>query len=1554
MAVRRGEVAFLRGKRVLPRDVFNRRIDRSIDSPCAVAGSLEDLLFIPMHWTIMRNRAIAFLLTTVGSAFTLLSAEPGRFETIFFVATNGTDAASGRVAEPRAGTKDGPLQSVGGALREAQKFKQAKPDEPIVIEIAQGRYELSETIRLTPADSGLTIRANPGSAPILSGGRRILGWRRDPVRPGLWNVTLDDVRAGKWYFHQLFVDGERAQRARTPNNGYLRATGPLGTGATIELPFKPGDMKAEWSTHPDVQLKILMKWTDLHVPILAVDASKNVARLAGGPRAAWMDETDARYWVENTPDALDSPGEWYLERRTGQLSYWAPDGVDPNQITIVAPRLREIVRVEGDSVSGEPVRGVRIVGLTLTDTDYVLSPQGLISPQAAVPIRGCFRATHAVEGRLEHCTIQNHGGYAIDLGRGTQFWHITGNAVHNIGGGGIRIGEPEDLNPRPFDACHSHDVTDNVLAELGRVFAPACGVILFQSGSNHIAHNHIRDLFYTGISVGWNWGYAETPCRANVIEFNRVEQIGQKRLSDMGGIYTLGPQPGTVIRNNLFRDVESYQYGGWALYTDEGSTGILIENNVGYRCSDAGFHQHYGRDNLIRNNLLAWNQRHSVMRTRTEPHRSFTFSQNVIIADSGTLLGGNWEGTPNSFLSDSNVWFDVRLSTNTTTVPFASQSWSEWQARGQDAHSIIADPLLIDSKRPELGLKPDSPAFALGFKQIDLSALGPRYPAGVIRHLGPRRVLYNFDGDSCLTTKADSKAPVAVNRDDVKQLIAEVAYDGSRVDTVLVCVNAQVMYYPTKVGTMRGTLSTPEERTKWPASEQQRFRNLQAFFESGVDPYAVMLAEAKRRGREALLTFRMNDDHGNDFLRTQFLVDHPEWRLGSEPYRGKGAMDFGREEVRDYTYRLIEEAVRRYDCDGIELDFNRFPMFFKDGSTEERVAKMNSLVKRVRTMLNNVSRERDHRLVLAVRVPSNYGRTPPTPETVRQLGCDVPAWVRFGWVDFVAVSEFLFERGDLPITAWKQAITTVPVYGGIECTKGGGQKNLTADEYRRAGKELIKNSSDGVYLFNFFTSRELGEKAYEPPFEVLRDLAHIAPVLNIGSRLEPFVDRHLIDRLEGTTLTLHAPVKVPRPKNPLVGVYATVIKDGDLYRAVYRGTDPLYRGGDYDGNPGETTCYAESTDGHEWTFPKLALQEVSGTRANNSILRESPFCHNFSPFLDSRPDVPANQRFKAIAGLYDSAVRAVQKATPGAAEGIKGGLYTFASPDCIHWQRVSNEPVLPLTEFGLDSQNVAFWSPVEKLYVCCLRTWKNGLRSISRATSTDFVAWSKPIAFVQNLPDEHLYTSQTHPYFRAPHVLIALPTRYMESRGSSTEILFMSARSLDRYERPFAEAFIRPGLDPARWGNRANYAALNVVPTSSEEMSIYHVGSGDRYVLRTDGFASVHAGADRGEMVTTPFRFDGQQLVLNAGTAASGEVRCEIQSMHGTPIAGFSLADCEPFVGDKIEHPVQWKAWRRPGRDPNLGALAGVPVRLRFVLRDADLYAIQFRLDPSAVARQAH
>jgi len=655
-------------------------------------------------------RLLPFLLG-LGGALPLAAAT-------LYLAPSGPPNADGSARRP--------FTQVTPALVAARQLQSRAPGEAVTLELSGGRYELSETLRLTPADSGLTLRARASEAVILSGGRRVVGWQRNATQPGLWTVTLPEVRAGQWYFHQLFVNGERTQRARTPNTGYFQTAAALSTGSPIELSFKPGDLKPEWAHLPDARLVMLMKWTDLHLPILSVDATAHLATLPGEPRPHWMDEPDARYWVENVPDALDAPGEWYLDRATGVLRFLAPTGVNPNEAVVVAPRLREIVSVEGDAGGGRAVTGVKFLGLAFTDTDFEMPAKGMISPQSAVPMRGSFRVTHATGGVLEECTLQNLGGYALDLGRGAQHWQIRGNTLRSIAAGGVRIGEPGDRETPPFDACHSHQVTDNEIVQLGRIFAPGCGVIIFQSGTNRIAHNHIADLFYTGVSVGWNWGYQDTPCRANVIEFNLVERAGQGKLSDMGGFYTLGPQPGTVIRNNIFRDVQSYRYGGWALYTDEGSTGIVVENNVAYRCKDAGFHQHYGRDNVIRNNLLAWNQNHSVMRTRVEDHRSFWFTNNVIIASSGTLLGSSWAGTTNQFWSDRNVWFDTRLGEDVTKYEFAGKPWNDWQARGQDQHSVIADPLLVDPQRPELGLKPESPAFRLGYRQIEVSTVGPR------------------------------------------------------------------------------------------------------------------------------------------------------------------------------------------------------------------------------------------------------------------------------------------------------------------------------------------------------------------------------------------------------------------------------------------------------------------------------------------------------------------------------------------------------------------------------------------------------------------------------------------------------------------------------------------------------------------------------------------------------------------------------------------------------------------------------------------------------------
>jgi len=457
-------------------------------------------------------------------------------------------------------------------------------------------------------------------------------------------------------------------------------------------------------------------------------------------------------------------------------------------------------------------------------------------------------------------------------------------------------------------------------------------------------------------------------------------------------------------------------------------------------------------------------------------------------------------------------------------------------------------------------------------------------------------------------------------------------------------------------------------------------------------------------------------------------------------------------------------------------------------------------------------------------------------------------------------------------------------------------------------------------------------------------------VRDIGSRLELFVDDFLIERLNGTQLKLHEPhpagvaLRFDQPWEGSFTGYLTVLKDGDRFRMYYRGLATAGK----DGSTNECTCYAESTDGMVWAKPQLGLFELFGTRSNNVVLAHAaPFSHNFAPFLDTRPGIPASDKFKALAGTSHS------------------GLVAFASGDGLRWHKLRDAPVLAKGAF--DSQNVAFWSEAESRYVAYFRTWTSGefrgFRTVSRATSTNFLDWTSPVEMsLGDTPREHLYTSQTHPYFRASHLYIATPMRFLPGRKALTDeqaaalgvgkgyssdcadAVFMSSRGGNRYTRTFMEAFIRPGPDLGNWASRAGMTAQGVVPTSSIEMSLYkqaHYAQPSahliRYTLRTDGFASVNAPYRGGEMLTKPLKFSGRELVINFATSAAGSVKVELQDADGKPLPGFTLADAREQIGDEIERVVRWDS----GAD--LSRLAGQPIRLRFVMKDADLYSLRFR-----------
>lgn len=464
--------------------------------------------------------------------------------------------------------------------------------------------------------------------------------------------------------------------------------------------------------------------------------------------------------------------------------------------------------------------------------------------------------------------------------------------------------------------------------------------------------------------------------------------------------------------------------------------------------------------------------------------------------------------------------------------------------------------------------------------------------------------------------------------------------------------------------------------------------------------------------------------------------------------------------------------------------------------------------------------------------------------------------------------------------------------------------------------------------------------------------------LAIGNRLELLLDRHLIASSRG--LRHHALSPQPRElvlrfdqpwEGPLSG-YVTALHDPQLgeHRLYYRGHWPAFSDGAAHpfSHAGQCLCVATSSDGIHWQRPQLTLHPLPEAPRNNILLLDRfPHTHNFTPFLDSRPGVPEAERYKALAGGEPEA-----------------GLVAYASADGLRWRLLHAEPVI--TGEGFDSMNVAFWSAHEQCYVAYVRTWTGpdgtGWRTISRATSDDFLHWSS-LREMDYGPGGrvHYYTNQTHPYPGAPHHYLGFAARFMEGRavlsadqaealevhprygGDCSDVVLLTSRGGEQYERCFMEAVIRPQMGIEHWNSRSNYPALGMLQTGPHELSLYlnqcfaqpraHL---QRYTYERDRLACFESGHRNGELLTHPLRLPTGELRLNLATAAAGEALVELQHPDGSPVPGYALVDCDPLIGNDLHLPVRWRG------ESDLAAMAGQVVRLRLRLREARLYALQF------------
>lgn len=666
-----------------------------------------------------------------------------------FVATNGNDVWTGTLSAPNPDRSDGPLATPAVARDRARTLRDKIPRPgQIVIRIRGGTYELREPLTLGVEDSGadgleIVYEAYPNERPVLSGGRRLGPWRSGRFKdrdvwiadlPGEFRALPKEERGS---VRELFVNNARCPLARAPDSGYLEIESmPDGAGKPwneggSSVRFKAADAAA-WADAIGADLVVMNRWVDCHSTIAAIDANTRTATLASKSLHT-LDPNDI-YYLEGAAAFLDAPGEWWPDFDAGLVYYIPREGEQLATANAVIPFLPQILRLVGDPEHNRPIEKIILRDLTFAHARWWFGPPGgpgWASPekrgfvQSAWGVPGAITARGAQRIAFERCTVAHVSTYGVEFGEACRENKLTGCVLMDLGAGGVKIGTTAIPAGDALRTGHN-TIADCEIVAGGKLHHQAIGVWIGQSDANTLSHNRIHEFDYSGISIGWTWGYGPSAADHNMVEFNEVDHLGDRPgnsrppLGDMAGIYTLGGQPGTTIRNNHFHDIAGRSIA-WGIYFDEGSTGVLAENNLVVRTSHGGFHQHYGKDNLVRNNVFVEGGEAQLWRSRAEAHRSFTLERNIIYFTKGKLFANDWSGS--GFDLRTNLYW----SPNSDLLRFpGGLTLEQWQVAGHDAGSRAADPLFVAPDKGDFRLKPDSPALPLGFVPCDWSSVGPR------------------------------------------------------------------------------------------------------------------------------------------------------------------------------------------------------------------------------------------------------------------------------------------------------------------------------------------------------------------------------------------------------------------------------------------------------------------------------------------------------------------------------------------------------------------------------------------------------------------------------------------------------------------------------------------------------------------------------------------------------------------------------------------------------------------------------------------------------------
>lgn len=629
-----------------------------------------------------------------------------------YLSAVGDDAASG--------DREHPLASLSAAIRTIRTWP---GQDTVYVSVAPGTYYMTETVAFGPGDTRPVVFEGEGPEPSsFYGGIPITGWQ--PTASGVWWARVPQgIR-----FEQLYVNGRRAVRARTPNAGWFevrsaketvfeRGTGRAPEYAAQTVYCRPEDLVSlrgcSRAALNDVVAMFYHKWDVTRKPLQYACPDSGYLCTVGGGMKSWNPiDGRSRYVLENYREALDEPGEWFLSRE-GELFYMPRPGEEMDRAEVLAPLLNQLICFRGNETAR--VENKQFRNLTFSGAAYTMPASGNEPSQAAAPIEAAVMADFAGNIVFQDCEISRTGGYALWFRRECHSVRVEHCLMTDLGAGGIKIGDISVYAGRPVT---SGVTVDNcIIQHAGSVFPCGIGVGIFHASDNRVTHNEISDLRYSGVSVGWVWGYGPSEAVRNEVSFNHIHHIGWGELSDMGAVYTLGVSPGTRVTDNVIHDVYAYSYGGWGLYTDEGSTGVLMENNLVYGCKNAGFHQHYGKENTIRNNIFAFGQYAQLQFTRVEPHESFSFTNNIVLGDCGEMTSGNWADAQIDM--DRNCYWDLRSD----TVRIGGRSFAEWQ-QVKDRHSVVADPGFRDPTALDFTFRTRRTIKKIGFRPFDYNRAG--------------------------------------------------------------------------------------------------------------------------------------------------------------------------------------------------------------------------------------------------------------------------------------------------------------------------------------------------------------------------------------------------------------------------------------------------------------------------------------------------------------------------------------------------------------------------------------------------------------------------------------------------------------------------------------------------------------------------------------------------------------------------------------------------------------------------------------------------------------